>query len=85
MTTNTLTAAEQIKVDDEIAAFCASSTQQNSIPESHQHDLLSIENIVPEPSISDSSLKHPPSSVKKEKKRCKCYFHPSFFFLSHLV
>lgn len=67
-----MTAAENIKVNDEIAAFCASTSHPPSAP-SHQHepqDLLTIDQIVPEPSISDSSLKHPPS-VKKEKKRCK--------------
>ncbi|KAI7896742.1 Muniscin C-terminal mu homology domain-containing protein [Mucor mucedo] len=70
MTVNTMTAAENIKVNDEIAAFCASTSH----PPSHNHhqhepqDLLTIDQIVPEPSISDSSLKHPPS-VKKEKKR----------------
>ncbi|KAI8083546.1 Muniscin C-terminal mu homology domain-containing protein [Thamnidium elegans] len=32
-------------------------------------DLLSLDNIVPEPSISDSSLKNATPSVKKEKKR----------------
>lgn len=73
MTAHTMTAAENIKVDDEIAAFCASthptSAHLTSTPLHEPQDLLSIDHVVPEPSISDSSLKQP-SSGKKEKKRC---------------
>lgn len=44
-------------------------TQQSVQP--MPQDLLSLDNVVPEPSISDSSLKNATPSVKKEKKRCK--------------
>lgn len=72
MTANTMTAAENIKVEDEIAAFCA-LVHHNPMVETSQ-DLLSIDHVVPEPSISDSSLKHPTIAVKKEKKRCKKHY-----------
>lgn len=94
MTGNTMTAAANLRVDDEIAAFCAShGGNSKAIPhqipnmvesvENQQPQLISIDNIVPEPSVSDMSLKSsdaatithhpppPPSSIKKDKKRCK--------------
>lgn len=89
LTTNTATVTENIQVADEIAAFCASfdanSTSTNRNPplpqsQSYSSELINIDNVVPEPSLSSASLKQPgqhshspasdsPTPVKKEKKR----------------
>lgn len=98
MAGNTMTAAANLRVDDEIAAFCASHSSSNSrritphhqVPNTttatveNQAQLINTDHIVPEPSVSDMSLKSsdaaatthhnhppPPPSVKKDKKRCK--------------
>lgn len=82
MTSKTVTAAENMNVNDEIAAFCASAhhnqpvehpttTTTTTTTTTQPQDLLTLDTVVPEPSISDSSLKNPASSVKKDKKRCK--------------
>ena len=99
MTGHTMTAAANLRVDDEIAAFCAShgggslklTPQPNTAtaePVENQAAtpqplLVNTDHIVPEPSVSDMSLKssdtaavaatthHPPSSIKKDKKRCE--------------
>ncbi|EPB81479.1 hypothetical protein HMPREF1544_11798 [Mucor circinelloides 1006PhL] len=96
MTGNTMTAAANLRVDDEIAAFCAShggslkitphrmpnTTVESGGNQAPQQQLINTDNIVPEPSVSDMSLKssdaatithHPPPpappSIKKDKKR----------------
>jgi hypothetical protein len=86
-------AAANTKTEDEITAFCAPFSSNRPINYQHQEpghtheehpQLINIDTIVPEPSMSDSSLKYSgaeaalPSSrpsgsasIKKEKKRCK--------------
>ncbi|KAK4516802.1 uncharacterized protein ATC70_011781 [Mucor velutinosus] len=95
MAGNTMTAAANLRVDDEIAAFCAShgggslmkitphqvpnTTTAESVESQAPQPLVDTNHIVPEPSVSDMSLKssdaatrHPPPappSIKKDKKR----------------
>jgi hypothetical protein len=92
MTGNTVKASENIQVDEEIIAFCSAySSQQKptlsestSLPQlqSHESDLVNLDTVVPEPSLSNASFKHvspqppahahePVTPAKKEKKRCK--------------
>lgn len=97
MTTNTITATETLQVADEITAFCAShasNVRTLSLPQSQSYssELINIDNVVPEPSLSNASLKQPgqhsytsasdsPTPVKKEKKRCK--FALIYCFIKH--
>ncbi|GAN00718.1 hypothetical protein MAM1_0002c00140 [Mucor ambiguus] len=100
MTGNTMTTAANLRVDDEIASFCASHGNNSLKITPHQvpntttvesvdiqtppQSLINTDHIVPEPSVSDMSLKsseaatmthHPPPpappSIKKDKKRCE--------------
>lgn len=85
-----MTTAANLRTDDEIAAFCASFSRNRSEHDrpQEQPQLISIDNVVPEPSMSDSSLNYsgteatlsPPrpsgaGPVKKEKKKCTCSFN----------
>lgn len=90
MTANTATAAETLQVNDEITAFCTAHTshpnntisRSTSVPQlqPQNSELINIDSVVPEPSLSNTSLKQPAQQphahvtetvtpVKKEKKR----------------
>jgi hypothetical protein len=93
-------AAANLQTDNEIVAFCASFSSNRPTNHSHQEpihiheehpQLISIDNIIPEPSMSDSSLKYSgieptlsrprpsgPASIKKEKKRCRILYCNTF-------
>lgn len=95
-----MTAASNLQVNNEVAAFCAAHAphvvvetraspplqSHNQQPQQQQQEseLINLDTVVPEPSVSDMSMKqesnlHPPPpppshaapSIKKEKKRCK--------------
>ncbi|KAI8644016.1 Muniscin C-terminal mu homology domain-containing protein [Parasitella parasitica] len=77
-TGNTMTAVANLRVDDEITAYCTShGSNFKAIVDQEQTQSSGIENVVPEPSVSNISFRsseagnitHHPPSVKKDKKK----------------